>query len=196
MAGTAETEDRVETEGKAAPAMLTRPRSNSPSEPADRSIAALRPAAVRSDGEAPRSSVRAQDDHATRAGRRLDDRLRPAHLRSNNRATCTPAGRAASRYCRHMVFQCRLAHYSPHRSVHHCSRRSVHRRSPRCCQRVWHRSGWTHHYCPRRHRLRRRRPPCVLPARAYAARRATARSRPATLRSTVRLSIDPAWGVS
>jgi hypothetical protein len=71
-----------------------------------------------------------------------------------------------------------------------------HRRLRRLVHCSPHGSRWPHHHCPRRHRLRRRRPRCVLRARVYAARRATARSRPATLRSTVRLSIDPAWGVS
>ena len=174
-------------------------RSNYPREPADRSIAALRPADVRSDGAAPRSSVRAPDDPATRADRRRDGEPRRARLR-NSRAACTPARMAVSHY-RHRVSQhCsrRLVHYSRHRSVHDSPRRFVHRRSPRRCRRcLWHRSRSTHHCCqPNRYRSRLRRRSCVLPARAYATRRATARSRPATFRSAVRLWIDPAWCVS
>jgi len=196
MAGTVETADTVETGDTAAPTRLTRPRSNRPREPADRSIAVLRPAAVRSDGAAPRSSVRAPDDPATHAGRRSDARSRRAPLRSNDRAACTPARMAVSHYRRRVFQHCsrRLVHCFPHRSVHHCSRRFAHRRSPRRCRRcLWHRSRSTHHYCPpNRCRSRLRRPSCVLPAHAYATRRATARSRLATLRSTVRLWIDPA----
>ena len=200
MAGTVETGDRVETEDMAAPTLLTRPRSNTPSEPVDRSIAALRPAAVRSDGAAQRSSVRAPDDHATRAGRRLDDRSRPAHLRSNNRAACTPGHRAVSQY-RHMVLQHRsrrLVHCSRHRFVRHCSCRFVRCRSRRHCrQYLCHWSHRTQHYCHSKpYRLHSHHQPCDPSAHAHATRRAIARSLPATLRSTVRLSIDPAWGVS